>query len=184
MTGAENAWVDEVLSFWFQELGETSWFARDDAVDERIRSRFLALHERVVKGQDCDASTPRSMLAAVLVLDQFSRNLFRGTQRAFAADPLARRLATQAIARGFDSAMTIEERLFLYLPFEHSEDNADQALAVDLMGRLGRDDWTRYAEAHKAIIDRFTRFPHRNIALGRPSTEEELAFLEGPGSSF
>jgi uncharacterized protein (DUF924 family) len=180
----EYPWVGEVLGFWFEELGATRWFPRDDAVDERIRVRFLALHERLVSNDGCDVDTPESILAAVIVVDQFSRNMFRGTSRAFAADPLALRLARRAIAQRFDAAMTIEARLFLYLPFEHSEDPADQALAVDLMRGLGHDDWTRYAESHKAIIDRFGRFPHRNIALGRLSTADELAFLVQPGSSF
>jgi uncharacterized protein (DUF924 family) len=180
----EPAWVGEVLDFWFRELGEADWFARSAALDERIRVRFLALHDQVVRSDGSDATTPRAMLAAVIVVDQFSRNLFRGTPRAFAADPLARRLAREAIAKGFDVAMKSQERFFLYLPFEHSEDRAHQVLCVDLMRSLGREDWTRYAEAHKAIIDRFGRFPHRNAALGRPSTPEELAFLEEPGSAF
>jgi uncharacterized protein (DUF924 family) len=97
---------------------------------------------------------------------------------------LALRLARQAIASGLDQDMTPAQRLFLYLPFEHSEDPADQVLSVQLIRRLGRDDLTRYAEAHKAIIDRFGRYPHRNAALGRTSTAEELAFLQEPGSSF
>jgi len=180
----EPAWVGDVLSFWFQELGEAQWFAKSAALDEQIRARFLALHEQVVSTEGGDVTTAKSMLAAVIVLDQLSRNLFRGTPRAFAADPLARRLARQAIARRFDVGMTNDERLFLYLPFEHSEDRAEQALSVDLMRGLGREDWTRYAEAHKTIIDRFGRFPHRNATLGRPSTPEELAFLEEPGSTF
>jgi len=180
----EPAWVGEVLSFWFQELGEAHWFAKNGLLDEQIRARFLVLYEQVARSEGGGVTTPRAMLAAVIVVDQFSRNLFRGTPRAFAADPLARRLARQAIAQGFDAAMKSEERLFLYLPFEHSEDRADQVLSVDLMRGLGREDWTRYAEAHKAIIDRFGRYPHRNATLGRPSTPEELAFLEEPGSAF
>jgi uncharacterized protein (DUF924 family) len=166
------------------ELGDVQWFAKSAALDERIRVRFVALHEQVVGSEGSGVATPRAMLAAVIVLDQFSRNLFRGTPRAFAADPLARRLARQAIAQRFDATMTAEERLFLYLPFEHSEDIADQVLSVDLFQRIGHEGWTRYAEAHKAIIDRFGRYPHRNAALGRSSTPEELAFLEEPGSAF
>ena len=184
MSTPDPAWVGSVLSFWLNELGESDWFAKSDSLDEQIRVRFLTLHEQVVNSEGSGLTTSRPLLAAVIVLDQFSRNLFRGMPRAFAADALARRLARQAIDQGFDAAMTSDERLFLYMPFEHSEDRADQVLAVDLMRALGRDDWTRFAEAHKAIIDRFGRFPHRNAALGRPSTPEELAFLEEPDSSF
>jgi uncharacterized protein (DUF924 family) len=184
MNTTDPAWVGDVLGFWFQELREADWFARSVLLDEQIRIRFLSLHEQVVNSEGSGLTTARPLLAAVVVLDQFSRNLFRGTPRAFAADPLARRLARQTIAQGFDAAMASAERLFLYMPFEHSEDRADQVLAVDLMRALGREDWTRYAEAHKAIIDRFGRYPHRNAALGRASTPEELAFLQEPGSAF
>ncbi len=181
---SEPPWVGDVLAFWFEEMREADWFARSDATDALIRARFLALHERLTQAEDSDVTSPRTSLASVIVLDQFSRNLFRGTARAFASDELALRLARQAIARGFDQAMTAGQRLFLYLPFEHSEDAADQALSVELIRRLGRDDLTRYAEAHKAIIDRFGRYPHRNAALGRISTAAELEFLQEPGSSF
>ena len=180
----EPPWVGDVLAFWFEELREADWFTRSDTIDARIRNRFLELHERLTQAGTIAVTSARSALATVLVLDQFSRNLFRGTARAFAADAQALWLARQAIDRGFDQAMTPVQRLFLYLPFEHSEDPADQALSVALIRRLGRDDLTRYAEAHKAIIDRFGRYPHRNAALGRTSTAEELEFLQEPGSSF
>jgi len=180
----EPPWVGEVLAFWFEELREADWFARSEATDARIRDRFLGLHEQLTQTGNLTMASARSALATVIVLDQFSRNLFRGTARAFAADALARQLARQAITRGFDQAMAPVQRLFLYLPFEHSEDPADQALSVALIRRLDRDDLTRYAEAHKAIIDRFGRYPHRNAALGRTSTAEELEFLQEPGSSF
>jgi uncharacterized protein (DUF924 family) len=180
----EHSWVRDVLAFWFKELHPTDWFAGNDATDEKIRARFLGLHERIASSEGSGMTAPESVLAGVIVLDQFSRNLFRGQASAFAADPLARRLARDAIAQGFDEAMTAEQRFFLYLPFEHSEDRADQVLAVELIGRLGREDWTRYAEAHKSVIDRFGRYPHRNAALGRPSTPEEIDFLRQPGSAF
>jgi uncharacterized protein (DUF924 family) len=180
----EPAWVGDVLHFWFQELGAEHWFARSTELDGDIRKRFLALHERIAGGALEDAETPRAALAAVVVLDQFSRNMFRNSPGAFAADPLARRRARQAIARGFDSGLTNEERLFLYMPFEHSEDREDQALACELIGGLGDADWTHYAQAHKVIIDRFGRFPHRNAVLGRVSTAEEVEFLRDPDSSF
>jgi uncharacterized protein (DUF924 family) len=180
----EPAWVGDVIQFWFAELTEADWFARDAELDARIRDRFLTLHEQIVLGDGIDVDAPRPLLAAVIVVDQFSRNMFRGTPRAFAADPIARRLARQTVRRGFDLSMTREERLFLYLPFEHSEDREDQALSVDLIGQLGQEEWTSYAQAHRSIIDRFGRFPHRNAILGRTSTPDELALLNEPMGSF
>jgi uncharacterized protein (DUF924 family) len=183
-TVQEPAWVGEVLSFWFSELQERDWWRKSDALDERIRARFLALHGQLAATGGDGIRGPRPTLAAVIVLDQFSRNLFRGSPRAFAADPVARRLARQAISAGDDRGLRPEERLFLYLPFEHSEDRADQAYSVELISALGREDWTRYAVAHQVIIGRFGRFPHRNAALGRESTAAEIAALQEPMSSF
>jgi uncharacterized protein (DUF924 family) len=177
-------WVGAVLDFWFQELEAADWFAKNESVDARIHQRFLQRHAEVLASDGRGISGPRPSLAAVIVLDQFSRHLFRNSPQAYAADPLARRLARDAIARGDDGAMTDPERLFLYLPFEHSESLEDQALAVTLIEPLGNDDWTRFARAHKAIIDRFGRFPHRNDVLGRMSTEAELALLKDPMGSF
>jgi uncharacterized protein (DUF924 family) len=180
----EPAWVSKVLRFWFDELGEAHWYAKSEDVDARIRARFLSLHERILAQDGFVATTPRALLAAVIVLDQFSRNLFRGTPRAFAADPTARQLSRTTIGQGFDLAMNKAERLFLYLPFEHSENLEDQALAVELIARLGNADWTHYAVAHKAIIDQFGRFPHRNAILSRPSSESEIALLKNPKDWF
>ena len=181
---AEPAWVDEVLDFWFRKIGARHWFSRSAEIDDEIRARFLGLHEQLMASEAQGLDSPRATLAAIVVLDQFSRNMFRDTPRAFAADPLARRLARQAIERGLDSGLSASERLFLYLPFEHSEDRDDQAYSCELIGRIGNEDWTRYAQAHKAIIDRFGRFPHRNAALGRTSTAEELTLLMEPMGSF
>jgi uncharacterized protein (DUF924 family) len=180
----EPVWVGYVLDFWFRQIGARHWFSRDAEVDAGIRERFLALYERLVASDAAGVDGPRPLRAAVIVLDQFSRNMFRDSPRAFAADPLARRLARQIVERGFDSDLTAEERLFVYLPFEHSEDRADQALSCELIERLGNDEWTQYALAHKAIIDRFGRFPHRNAVLGRISTAEEIARLAEPMGSF
>ena len=180
----EPAWVDDVLHFWFQELSEAQWWKHDDAVDTQIRDRFLELHARLTAHADDGLATPRSLLAAVIVLDQFSRNLFRRTARAFAADPIARRLVRIAIERGFDSSLTALERQFLYLPFEHSEEAADQRLSVELFNVLGNEEWTRFAIEHKEIIDRFGRFPHRNAVLGRRSTVEEAQLLKARASWF
>ena len=176
----DPAWVIEVLHFWFNELGEAHWFVRSDKTDAQIRDRFATLHEWVVATERAVAATQRSVLAAVIVLDQFSRNLFRGTPRAFAVDPVARGLSRSVLKKGFDLAMKEQERLFLYMPFEHSEDPEDQALAVELIARLGNEEWTRDAIAHKAIIDRFGRFPHRNAILNRHSSADELALLQHP----
>ena len=181
----EPLWVGEVIHFWFAELGEARWFAKSDQIDAQIRDRFLPLHERLVESGGLVVFAPRSILAAVIVLDQFSRNLFRADARAFSADSMARRLSRDAIAHGLDAKLQAgQERYFLYLPFEHSEDSNDQVLAQTLIQRLGDDLWTRHAVAHRKIIERFGRFPHRNEALQRPSTAEELAFLNEPLNLF
>jgi uncharacterized protein (DUF924 family) len=177
-------WVTEVLHFWFDELGEAGWFAQSDATDALIRERFLWLHERLVADEGADCRTRHQLLAAVIVLDQFSRNLFRGTPRAYTADPIARRLARSALAQSCDAAMTVQERCFLYMPFEHSEDRADQALSVELFAQLGNAEWTRYALGHQAIIDRFGRFPHRNAILNRQSSAAEIEILQQPEDWF
>ena len=181
---AEPAWVGEVLRFWFEELSARDWFVRSADIDARIRVRFLALHERLMRDEASDVPTPRAMLAVVIVLDQFSRNLFRGDPRAFAADPIARRIAKTLVERGLDREMTQQERLFVYLPVEHSENREDQALSVALISQLGNDDWTHSAIAHQQIIDRCGRFPHRNAVLGRPSTADEITLLQDPANSF
>ena len=176
----EPAWATAVLRFWFEELGEAHWFAKSAHIDAQIRSRFLSLHQRLVAQDGCTTATPQALLAAVIDLDQFSPNLFRGSRRTFAADPLARSLSRSAIRQGFDVTMQAEERLFLYMPFEHSEDREDQAHAVELIARLGNEAWTRDAISHNAIIDRFGRFPHRNAILNRRSSADELTLLQQP----
>jgi uncharacterized protein (DUF924 family) len=181
----EPAWVADVFSYWFDELTLEQCFQKSDVIDGTIRTRFSALHEQLAR-DDGSISTeaPRELLAAIIVFDQFSRNLYRGNPRAFATDPIARRLARTAVADGLDQAMSKRERIFVYLPYEHSEDAADQEQSVRLFAQLDDEDLTKYAVAHKVIIDRFGRFPHRNVALGRESTPEEIAFLEEPMSSF
>ncbi|HEY6483959.1 MAG TPA: DUF924 family protein [Steroidobacteraceae bacterium] len=176
----EPAWVGEVLHFWFEELTEAQWFAKNAEIDALIRDRFLALQQRLVANHGLGVGAPRSILAAVIVLDQFSRNLFRGDPRAFSGDSIARALSRIAIAHEFNVAMNTEEQYFLYLPFEHSEDRVDQALALRLITGLGNDEWARYTIAHKMLIDRFGRFPHRNTILNRVSTADEIAFLMEP----
>lgn len=178
-------WVTEVLRFWFEETPSQLWFQADPGLDARIRKQFAALHARLSAEPPLDDPvTANGSLAAIVVFDQFSRNMFRGTRAAFASDQLGLSQARRAVAAGVDRSLDSDGRLFLYLPFEHSEDLADQELSVTLIGTLGDPEKTRYAIAHRDIIKRFGRFPHRNGALGRLSTAEEQAFLLERGSSF
>jgi uncharacterized protein (DUF924 family) len=170
-----------VLAFW-RAAGPTKWFRKDTAFDAEIASRFLASYEAAVAGRHSGwEATPEGALALLIVLDQFPRNMFRVNARAFAADPLARAVADRAIARGFDQQVPAAERTFFYLPFEHSEDLADQERSVTLMRATGNADLLKWAELHADIIRRFGRFPHRNAALGRVTTAAEQAFLDGGG---
>lgn len=178
-------WPGDVLTFWFKETTPDQWFKKDKAFDAAIRRRFLALHEVLAASpsERLFADT-RTALAAVILFDQMSRNMFRDTPKAFATDELAFWIAQAAIAKGFDTNLTKDERAFLYLPFEHAEDPQAQARCVALMATLGDPELVKWAQAHKDIIDRFGRFPHRNNVLGRQSTDEETEFLKQPGSSF
>ena len=187
-----NHHPDDVLAFWFgagADYGKRHkrWFVKDAAFDAEVARRFLSLHaELAANRQWLDA--PRASVARILVLDQFPRNMFRGTARAFASDALALAAARQVVDHGDDRALLPVERLFVYLPFEHSERLEDQDRACELCKPLAAfpetDDTPRYAAAHRDIIKRFGRFPHRNAILGRASTPEELEFLGQPGSSF
>ena len=181
---AEPLWINEVLQFWFDELGDADWFSGEARVDEDIRRRFLALHQQLVATDAAGIQDPRALLAAVIVLDQFSRNLFRGDPRAYVSDPTARRLASQTVEAGYDKTMPPRHRLFLYLPFEHSEHAAHQARAIELISSLDNADWTHSAQLHQALIDKFGRFPGRNAILGRPSTPAEIEALKGPNARF
>jgi uncharacterized protein (DUF924 family) len=177
----------EVLRFWFGEGAERGkshkrWFEKNSTFDAEIRQRFLPIYEDLSSG-DQWLSSPEECLARIVVLDQFPRNMFRGTPRAFAADPLALAAAKHAVAKGWDRDLPLVEKQFLYLPFEHSESLADQERACELMRPLG-DDLYDWAIRHKRIIERFGRFPHRNDILGRASTPEEIEFLKQPGSGF
>jgi uncharacterized protein (DUF924 family) len=177
--------ADDVLGFWFDELEPADWFKKSAETDVKIGRRFLNLYRSVgeLAAQDL-AVTGRQSLAAVITLDQFPRNLFRGHAQSFATDSKARDIAVRAIDNGFDQAMTVNERVFLYLPFEHSEDMADQEKAVALIGALGDENYTSFAVAHRNVIEQFGRFPHRNAAFGRTSTPQELEYLAKPGSGF
>jgi uncharacterized protein (DUF924 family) len=172
---------DDILAFW-TEAGPDNWYKKDDGFDAAIRDKFLSTYEAAAQGGlSAWQESPKSALALVILLDQFPRNMFRDSARAFAADPLARDVADKAIASGFDKAVARELRAFFYLPFMHSEDLADQEYCVALCRALGDEDNIKYAEIHADIIRRFGRFPHRNPVLGRDTTPEEQAFLESGG---
>jgi uncharacterized protein (DUF924 family) len=173
--------ADEVLKFWFG-LDRKAWFEKNPALDEEIRQCFLSHYELGAAAMlDSWKEAPGSCLALAVLLDQFPRNMFRDSARAFAADPLARDAARTILDRGWDLAMTPDERMFAYLPFEHSEALQDQELSLKLFEGNANFEWAR---KHWDIIRRFGRFPHRNAALGRESTSEEIEFLRQPGSSF
>lgn len=172
---------DAVLAFW-RAAGPDKWFKKDTAFDDDIRGRFLETYEAAAAGQLADWElTAEGALALTIVLDQFPRNMFRGSARTFAADPLARAVAGRALARGFDIQTPMPGRQFFYLPFEHSEELADQERSVALFRATGDADLVKWAEMHADIIRRFGRFPHRNTALGRDTTPEEQAFLDAGG---
>jgi len=184
--------IEPVLDFWFGPQAGASrpeWFQKSERFDAQIRERFGALHEQAAAGGLVEwEAAPRSALALLVVLDQFSRNLHRNDARAFAQDARALRVATAMVERGWDRELLPVQRQFVYLPFEHAEDLADQDRAMALFGELvgypETADLVQWAEKHRVIIRRFGRFPHRNAALGRASTPEEVAFLREPGSGF
>ena len=172
-----------VLRFWFEEIEPAQHWRVDPALDQRIREQFGAIHQAAVQAELSHwRAQPAGRLAEVIVLDQFSRNIHRGTPTAFAADPMALALAQEAVAGGHDQAVPPEQRTFFYMPFMHSESPRVHEAAVRLFEALGLS--LDFEMRHKAIIDRFGRYPHRNAILGRASTEAEVAFLKQPGSSF
>lgn len=181
----------EVLSFWFGEplAMRKAWFTKDPAFDAEIRSRFLPLYEQAAADRlEVWRESAASCLALILVLDQFPRNMFRGTPRAFATDAQALQIAKGAIAQHLDQQLPPIQRFFFYLPLEHSENLNDQTESVRLYEQF-RDipelaDTYDYAIRHRDVIERFGRFPHRNSILARASTPEEIEFLKQPGSSF
>lgn len=179
MTAIKTA--DDVLGFW-KQAGPDKWYKKDDAFDQAIRDNFLATYEAAAQGRlKSWEGEPDSALALVILLDQFPRNMFRDSARAWATDPLARDVADSAIDRGLDQAIGKDLRVFFYLPFMHSEDLEDQLRCVKLCRALGNEDNHEYAEIHADVIRRFGRFPHRNDVLGRETTPEEQAFLDSGG---
>lgn len=171
----------DVIAFW-RDAGPDRWFNKDTAFDDQIRERFLPLHESAAAGELGNWETSADgALALLLLLDQFPRNMFRGQARAFATDPLARAVAAGALVRGLDAQVAPDMRSFFYLPFEHSEDMADQERALMLYKASGDTENLKWGELHADIIRRFGRFPHRNAMLGRVTTPEEQAFLDHGG---
>ncbi len=177
----EIASPQSVAAFW-REAGPGKWYKKDDAFDREIRERFLAAHEAASEGKLPDwESDAEGALALMILLDQFPRNMFRDSARAFATDPLARAIAHRALKKGFDSDVPPDMRGFFYLPFQHSENLADQERSLALYRALGDENNMKYADIHADIIRKFGRFPHRNAVLGRTTTPEEQAFLDGGG---
>ena len=172
-----------IVSFW-RAAGYDRWFKKDAAFDDEIRARFLGAYEDAAAGKMADwEKTAEGALALLILLDQHPRNMFRGQARAFDTDAMARAITAGALVRGFDSQVPADMRLFFYVPFEHSEDLADQERGIALYKAAGDADGLKWAELHADIIRRFGRFPHRNAALGRITTPEEQAFLDGGGFS-
>ena len=168
--------MDSILNFWFQELEASDWFSSSNDLDVRIKDQFEATYHQVVAGEKAHwRDAPEGRLAEIIVLDQFSRNMFRGTAASFAADPLALALAQEAVRNGDDRKLEIEKRVFLYMPYMHSESAKVHEQAMELFRETPN---LKYEVKHKAIIDRFGRYPHRNKALGRKSTPEELAWMK------
>lgn len=175
----------DVLKFWFEEIEPGMWWTSDRDFDDQVRNRFLSTLQQAAQGELFPwRATLRGRLAEVIVLDQFSRNIFRNTPQAFAQDPMALALAQEAMATGAESDLSPIERSFLYLPFMHSESRTIHELAERLYRVNGLAKNHEFELKHKAIVDRFGRYPHRNEILGRASTADEIEFLKQPGSGF
>lgn len=176
---------DDVLAFWFEQTEPARWWASDPAFDALVRRRYAALLQQAASGElYAWRATPHGRLAEVIVLDQFSRNIHRDTARAFAQDGMALALAQEAVAAGVLTTLEPVQRCFVLMPYMHSESRAIHALAEPLFAAFAPQDNHRYELRHKAVIDRFGRYPHRNAVLGRPSTAEETAFLAQSDAGF
>lgn len=176
---------EDILHFWFDECTPNLWWQKSDTFDALVRRRFFDLHAAATRGELASwRERSRGRLAEIIILDQFSRNMFRGEPRAFASDTLALVLAQEAIRLGVEADWSPDWRSFLYMPYMHSESQIIHKQAVELFSEPGLEDTLKFEFAHKAIIDRFGRYPHRNDILGRKSTIEEIEFLKQPGSAF
>ena len=175
----------EIVHFWFDEIDSSLWFKKNEAFDQQLRERFSSVHRAAVQGELYPwRANPEGRLAEIIVLDQFSRNMFRDSAQAFAHDSVALVLSQVAIEAGDDQRIAPGRRAFMYMPFMHSESPVIHEQAVTLFSQPGMERNLEFEMKHKAIIDRFGRYPHRNAALGRESTEAELEFLQQEGSSF
>jgi uncharacterized protein (DUF924 family) len=177
--------IATVIDFWFNQLTPAQWYAKSDALDQQIKEAFLDVHRAVVAGE-CDLwrDTAEGRLAEIIILDQFSRNMFRGSAMSFAYDSQALTLAQEAVRHGVDQQFSAQKKQFLYMPYMHSESLVVHQTAVALFDQPGLEESLEFEYKHLAIIQRFGRYPHRNELLGRASTLEELEFLQQPGSSF
>lgn len=177
--------MEQVLKFWFEELTPQQWFAKNDELDALIKVRFTNL---LTAASQCELfewrQSPEGRLAEILVLDQFSRNIYRDQAKAFAQDPLALALAQEAVLVGADKLLSDQQKAFLYMPYMHSESKVVHEQAVKLFSQPGLEANLDFEMKHKVIIDEFGRYPHRNTILGRSSTPEEMGFLRQPNSSF
>lgn len=174
-----------VLDFWFKELTRKQWFAKSEELDNIIKERFASMVEAAAKGECWQwRKEAKGRLAEIIVLDQFSRNIYRGTPSAFAQDKTALVLAQEAVEQGADKLLGSDEKAFLYMPYMHSESRLIHDQAMQLFDQPGLEDNYKFEVKHKEIIDRFNRYPHRNAILGRESTPDEEAFLKQPGSGF
>ncbi len=176
---------DVVLDFWFKELSPQDWWMKNEKLDKEIRKRFSSVYEQASKGELFHwRASAEGRLAEIIALDQFPRNMFRGTKKAFETDNLALVLSQEAIRAHADKELPVERRSFLYMPFMHSESKIIHEEALKIFDQPGLEENLDFEIRHKVIIDRFGRYPHRNKILGRESTEEEIEFLKGPDSSF
>ncbi|MBL6990326.1 MAG: DUF924 domain-containing protein [Bacteriovoracaceae bacterium] len=176
---------NKVIEFWFGQLDPKDWFLKSDVLDKKIRDNFSDLLEATAKGESYKwRQYPLGRLAEIIVLDQFSRNIYRETARAFSQDQMALTLAQEAVAQGVDQAITNQQKAFLYMPYMHSESLIIHEEAIKLFSRPNLSHNLEYEIKHRDIIAKFGRYPHRNKILGRESTPEEIEFLKTPGSSF
>lgn len=175
----------KILEFWFEEIDRSQWWVKDEAFDKLLTDKFLEVHVRATRCELYEwRVTVQGRLAEIIVLDQFSRNMFRGTPQSFSNDPLALALAQEAVSSGADKLLDPQQRSFLYMPFMHSESLKIHEVATDLFRENGIQSSLDFELKHKTILERFGRYPHRNSILGRTSTAEEVAFLKLPGSGF
>ena len=179
------AQVEKILAFWFHELKPVQWFVKDEPLDKKIKSQFLSLHGQALQGELFSwRATAHGALAEILILDQFSRNIYRDNAQAFSQDGIALILAQTAIEKGLDKQLTAVEKSFLYMPYTHSESLLIHQQAIALFSQAGLEQNLEYEKLHLDIINRFGRYPHRNHILNRESSVEEIAFLQEPNSSF